>query len=547
MDDSVIVLRGQLGERPISFELGPGQHVLGRGHDCQVILEEPSVSRRHARVHIDGGVIILEDLKSSNGTRVDDVPIDGPVRLHPRARLQLGNLLLMAEPASGTQDVYLDQSLVREHLAVSLDEARRDEGSTDLGGKKAHLFRILAEASELLTGSHGPEQIFDPLLALVERALQPERVVLLLSDEDHPEPRPVASRVSHDAPGALIISRTLMSRVLSDRQAFLTRDASQDERLLGGESLVNTRVRSAMAAPLLDGDEVIGILYADTIDPGVQYDRDELTAFVLMANVVSTAITHARHHAVAEERQRLATELDAARLIMSRLLPRELPRLDGVQLAASLEPCDEVAGDLYDARRLPDGRLLIVLGDVSGHGLPAALLVAALLPAIRLAADGCGDLGQMAARINDQLFEATDAVRFATLFLGRLDPATGQLEYVNAGHNPPLLLAGDTVELLPSSGPPVGMLPEMAYGERQATLPDGAQLLLFTDGVTEAQRDDEQMYGDERLVDLVRGCSGDAAQQLQCRILDDVAAFTAGARQTDDVTVMVVKREQANP
>jgi len=545
MEPTTVTLRGQFGDRPVSFDLGNGVHLMGRGADCDLLLDEPSVSRRHARLHVDGGAVHLEDMGSSNGTRVDGQAISAPTTLRHGSHVQIGNLALMVEMAADS-GVYLDQTQVRESMSLSVDEARSTRGGgSGGGGRKAHLFRILAEAGELLTRPRRPEDIFDPLLSLVEQALQPERVVLLLCEEGLDEPRIVASRVPDNDPGALIISRTLMGRVLEDQQAFLTRDASQDERLMGGESLVGARVRSAMAAPLFDNQNVIGILYADTGDPMVQYHRDELTAFVLLANVVGVAITHARYHAIEEERQRLAAELDAARLIMSRLLPRTLPETAPVHVAARLLPCDEVAGDLYDLRKLPDGRLLIVVGDVSGHGLPAALLVAALLPAIRLAADECGDLAAMTTRINAQLFEATDAVRFCTLFLGRLDPATGRLEYVNAGHNPPLLVAGDDVETLPAGGPPVGMMPDMPYTEREVVLIPGSQLVLFSDGVTEAQRDDESMYGDDRLLELVRGCGSCPPGELQDRILDDVEAFTEGAARTDDITVMLVQREQA--
>ncbi|MEZ4386900.1 MAG: SpoIIE family protein phosphatase [Candidatus Krumholzibacteriia bacterium] len=544
MDPITVTLRGQLAGKPVHFELGGGVHLLGRAAECDLVVEEASVSRRHARVHVDSASVHVEDMGSSNGTRVGGILIDRPTQLRHADRLQLGNVVLAVELNGEASEVYLDQTQVRENLSVSIDEARSTHGGG--GGKKAHLFRILAEAGSLLTHPGLPEEMFDPLLGLVEQALMPERVVLLLRDDDGSEPHIVASRVPSGDPGAMVISRTLMNRVLADQQAFLTEDASQDERLMGGESLVGARVRSAMAAPLFDNERVIGILYADSADPLVRYDRDELTAFVLLANVVGVAITHARYHAIEEDRRRLATELGAARLIMDRLLPRSLPEVAGAHLAVTLEPCEEVAGDLYDVRLLPDGRILVVIGDVSGKGLPAALLVAAMLPAIRVVAEDCGDLGVLAQRINSQLFEATDAVRFATLFLGRLDPASGRFEYVNAGHNPPLLRQDGEVHQLLACGPPVGMMPEMSYLEREINVAPGSVLVLYSDGLTEAQADDESMYGDDRLVELVRGCEACSADDLKRRILDDVAEFTGDAPQSDDLTLMLVQREKTS-
>lgn len=544
MEPINVTLRGQMAGRPLQFDLGGGVHLLGRAADCDLVVEEPSVSRRHARIHVETAAVHVEDMGSSNGTRVGGTLINTPTRLQHGDRLQLGNVVLVVGFSGEPSEVYLDQTRVRENMSLTIDEARSTHGAG--GTKKAHLFRILAEAGELITRPRHPEDLFDPLLGLVEQALEPERVMLLLREDDDAEPRIVASRVPSGDPSAMVISRTLMNRVLSDKQAFLTEDASQDERLMGGESLVGARVRSAMAAPLFDNERVIGILYADSADPLVRYDRDELTAFVLLANVVGVAITHARYHAIEEERRRLATELGAARLIMDRLLPRGLPAVAGASLSAILEPCDEVAGDLYDVRPLPDGRVLLVVGDVSGKGLPAALLVAAMLPAIRVVAEDCGDLGILAQRINTQLFEATDAVRFATLFLGRLDPATGRLEYVNAGHNPPLLLNGGEVTSLAACGPPVGMMPDMVYVEREIFMAPGSSLVLYSDGLTEAQADDESMYGDDRLLDLLRACPACTAEGLQKLILDDVATFTGTAPQADDLTLMLVQREKAS-
>ncbi|MBD3220448.1 SpoIIE family protein phosphatase [bacterium] len=544
MDPIHVTLVGRLSGRSVRFELGEGIHTLGRATSCEVQIDEPSVSRQHARIHVGNDGIFLEDLGSSNGTRVRGHEIAGPTHLEHGDEIALGNLRLLVETAEGeiaTDNLFLDQTMVRENMALTLDEARQTEVASR--GKRAFLFRILAEAAELLATPSSPEQLFDPLLELVEKALQPQRVVLLLRDDEDGEPEVVASRVQNDDPASLVISRTLMSRVLEDRQAFLTEDASQDERLAGGESLIGAHVRSAMAAPLFDNDAVIGILYADTRDLTVSYDRDELTAFLLLANVVGIAITQARYRETEAQRQRMATELGAARRIMSRLLPAELPTVEQIAMSVMLEPCEEVAGDLYDVRRLPDGRVMIVVGDVSGKGLPAALLVAAMLPAIRVAAEIEDDLGRVVSQINRELFAATDAVRFATLFMGLLDPTSGRLEYVNAGHNPPLLVNAGAVETLGACGPPVGMLPDLQYSAQEISMLPGAHLVLFSDGLTEAQDADEAMYGDDRLVALVRECGDCCPADLQARILADVTAFVGDAPQADDLTLMFVQRE----
>jgi len=536
-----LTLRGRLGDQSLQFPLNDGVHIIGRATTCDVHLDEASVSRLHARLHIMGPAARIEDLGSSNGTRLNGIELKFPMDLGHGDRIDLGNISLQVDNgvASAT-DLFLDQTQVREGLAVSLDEARR----TRLGdkGKKAHLFRILAEAGELLTNPKGPDEMFEPLVALVEKALNPERVFLLLQDEGEDEPHIAASKTrSGGDDRGMILSQTLIKRVIEQRTAFLTEDASTDARLMGGDSIVSSGTHSAMAAPLFDNETVIGLLYADTSDLTVRYDRDELSAFILLANVVAVAITHARYHALEEERQRLATELDAARTIMSRLLPRTLPEAPGLALSAYLDPCEEVAGDLYDARMLDNERLLLVFGDVSGKGLPAALIVAGLLPTIRVVAQECRDLGRLTTLVNQQLYEATEAVRFSTLFIGVLDLAFGRFDYVNAGHNPPLVLDSmGELSMLNPSGPPVGMVPEFDYTVDTLALKPGSRMVFYSDGLTEAMDKDEDMYGDDRLNDLVAGCATITLEELQKRVLDDVAEFTGGAPQSDDMTMLLV-------
>ncbi len=548
MSSPVLTLRGRIGDRTLTFPLFDGVHEIGRASSCDIRLDEPSVSRKHARLQIRGGAARVEDLGSSNGTRLNGVDLTGTSDLRHGDRLDLGNITMQVDGGPMSTDLYLEQTNIREGLSVSFDEAKRTH--VDDRNKKAFLFRILADAGQLLTRNLEPAEIFDPLLELVEKALQPERAFLLLKDinEDGEEsdemPSIVASNVRTGGPGGMILSQTLVRRVLEQRTAFLTEDASQDQRLLGGDSIVGSGTRSAMAAPLFDNERVIGLLYADTTNPSVHYDRDELKAFVLLANVVAVAITHARFHALEEERRRMRMELGAARRIMSRLLPRELPDVPGVSVCAHLDACEEVAGDLYDVKLLPDGKLLLVVGDVSGKGLPAALIVAGLLPAIRIVVEECRELDRVAARVNDQLFLSTDAVRFATLFIGVLDPATGHFEYVNAGHNPPLLLntAGE-LEALPSAGPPVGMVPDIEYPVNEVNLDPGSRIIFYSDGLTEAMNEAEDMYGDDRLNDLLRDCPRCDVDALKKTVLEDVATFTGGAPQSDDLTLLLVQRK----
>jgi serine phosphatase RsbU (regulator of sigma subunit) len=243
------------------------------------------------------------------------------------------------------------------------------------------------------------------------------------------------------------------------------------------------------------------------------------------------------------EKQRLEGELGAARRIMSALLPEEAPRIAGWELVPHIVSCTEVGGDLYDVFTLPDGRVMVAVGDVAGKGLGAALLVSSLLPLLRGLAGPCEDIAALVARLDAVLFPVTEPVRYATLFMGVLDPASGRFEYVNAGHNPPCVVRADgTVETLAPTGLPVALVGEGTWTSRVLELAPGDLLALFTDGIPEAWNEAEDEYGDERLLALLATQRGCEAAQVREAVLEDLRGFVGEARASDDVTLVLVRR-----
>jgi transcriptional regulator with GAF, ATPase, and Fis domain len=203
---------------------------------------------------------------------------------------------------------------------------------------------------------------------------------VLLKEEGADDPVAVASRVNGTRSGdSLALSRTMMNQVMQEKKSFLTSDPLNDPGFGGMMSMVSQGIRSAIAVPLFDNEDVIGLLYADDSNPSKKFTKDQLSAFTLLANVIAVAITHARYHLLEEEKRRQDAELKAASEILENLLPAKLPNCSGYQALASLEPCYEVGGDLYDAQIMPDGRYAFFIGDVVGKGLGAALLVSHIL------------------------------------------------------------------------------------------------------------------------------------------------------------------------
>jgi sigma-B regulation protein RsbU (phosphoserine phosphatase) len=234
-------------------------------------------------------------------------------------------------------------------------------------------------------------------------------------------------------------------------------------------------------------------------------------------------------------------ELDEAREIQASLLPACLPEAPGVGLAAHWQPAKQVAGDYYDAFPLDGGRLAVCVADVTGKGMPAALLMSNLQATVKAFAPSMGSPAALCARVNRVLSAQITLGRFITFFYAELETGGRALRYANAGHNPPLLLrAGGAAEWLDAGGPLLGVVPDAGYEEATTALAPGDTLVLYTDGITEAQAATGELFGEERLLASVRAAAGGGPEAVQRRLLDDVAAH-CGGDWGDDATVLVLR------
>jgi sigma-B regulation protein RsbU (phosphoserine phosphatase) len=248
------------------------------------------------------------------------------------------------------------------------------------------------------------------------------------------------------------------------------------------------------------------------------------------------------------ERASAAREMEIAREVQERLFPQELPIIPGVSLAGACRTVFGVGGDYYDALQLSDGRLGLAIGDVSGKGISAALLMSSLRACLRtLTLNASGDLTALMRSMNRLIYEASAVNRYATFFLGIYDPATWRLQYVNAGHNPPALIRpspdGTCQHLrLETGGPVVGLLPDVRYEEDSLLLHPGDLLLTYTDGISEAMTGDYEEWGEQAMILAAAQCpASQTAAQIVKAIFEAADAFTEKAPQHDDMTVLVMK------
>ncbi|HKD08399.1 MAG TPA: SpoIIE family protein phosphatase [Bryobacteraceae bacterium] len=305
-------------------------------------------------------------------------------------------------------------------------------------------------------------------------------------------------------------------------------------------------MRTQLLLPISSNDRLTGIMSLGPKLSEQPYTESDIRLLQAVTSQMALAVENSRLvaslAAEAAAREIANRELEIAREVQERLFPQKYPAIDGLDCAGYCRPARGVGGDYYDFLQLESGRLGIAVGDVSGKGIAAALLMASLQASLRgQAAAGVRDLSSLMANVNKLVYEASTANRYATFFYGEFDPASKIFSFVNAGHNPPVILRGDQTLRLEADGPVVGLLPGANYGQSQCHLQCGDIFIAYTDGISEALNEKEEEWEEERFIAAARQCVTRPAKEMIQEIFRAADAFTGSARQYDDMTLLVMK------
>lgn len=300
-----------------------------------------------------------------------------------------------------------------------------------------------------------------------------------------------------------------------------------------------------LAVPLVSQGELVGLINLGSRLSEQAYSADDRKLLndlaIQAAPAVRVAQLARQQQAEARERERLAQEMKVARLIQQTLLPHDLPHVDGYDVAVYYQPAREVGGDFYDFVYFEDGRMGLVVGDVTDKGVPAALVMATTRTLLRAAVERLESPGQVLERVNELLFPDIPARMFVTCLYALLDPASGQLRFANAGHDLPYRRGRDGVDELRAIGMPLGLMPGMTYEEKEIMLAPGETVLFHSDGLVEAHDSEDEMFGFPRLQEMMADHPGGAV--LINHLLAQLAAFTGPDwEQEDDVTLLTLQR-----
>jgi sigma-B regulation protein RsbU (phosphoserine phosphatase) len=410
----------------------------------------------------------------------------------------------------------------------------------------ALLYRVSQTFNSSLELDTVLNRVMDEVIAITSA----ERGFVMLRDEDGS----LVFRVARGMDQSLIdhpefqVSRGVVEQVAQEGQPMLTSDAQRDERWSMRLSVIGLGLRSILCVPLKSKEQVSGVIYVDSrLQAGI-FTRDDLDLLAAVASNAAIAIENARLYQLAVEKGRMERELQMARAVQASLLPQETPQMPGWEFEARWQPAREVSGDYYDFIPIDGNKLGLVIADVSDKGMPAAVFMALTRSTIRATVGHLFSPADSITEANRLICADSADGMFVTLFYALLDPSSGKLTYVNAGHNPPLLCrAGEQGEAehldeLRPTGMALGIVEDFPFTQRTVDLQPGDVLLLYTDGVPDATGEEQQQFSMDRLRGVILDHQSAPVNDLVAALEHSIDDFTGGATQFDDIAILAVKR-----
>jgi serine phosphatase RsbU (regulator of sigma subunit)/pSer/pThr/pTyr-binding forkhead associated (FHA) protein len=549
---SLLVLKGEIpGQRvPIESE----KFILGRNPDCHVVINGTAVSRAHAHILRIQNKYYIVDLRSRNKTYLNNQELapETQVLLKENDRIKICDFLCTFHeqkplPAALQPE---EPELPDDEVSTTVEASISNLGShvlleTQPAEKLAAVLDITTNLSKTLDLDTLLPKIVDNLFQLFKQA---DRAFVILQDEATKKliPKVIRTRRPADEEKARF-SRRIVNQCLESVQALLSDDASNDSRFAMSQSIADFRIRSVMCAPLWTQDgRSFGVVQLDTQERNKKFTQDDLKLLMGVASPASIALENAKLHQDLVLRERLKRDLELAREVQRGFLPLRPPEVAGYELFAYYEAAQEVGGDYFDFIPMTEQRLAVMLGDVAGKGVPAALLMAKISADARFCILTAPGPPQAISHLNHAQHEAGLTERFVTLVAAVLDPVHHTVNVVNAGHPSPVVYRKATGSIEEAttpeiSGLPIGVIDNYEYRACQVQLGPGDAVLIYSDGVTDAMDKDNHQLHLEGLYNAIRGGSF-SPKSLGERVVEVVKRHSTGRSQHDDITLVCFGR-----
>jgi len=523
---------------------------LGRSSDNDLSYpDDSSMSRRHLILDRDEDNWFLEDLGSKNGTSFNGQKFTGRKVLTAGDKIAVGRVVIIYDPAPVGDETMMfveDETTAGVISTASVHTSLQEVVSSPEGGIAAVLtanaltgsprLQALLDAGAQLANHSSLSELFPVILQLAIDAVGAQRGILMTLEGGDLHVR--AARGD-----GFRISRAVRDQVIEKKQSLLVIDTAADEMLKASATIVAQEIKSLMAVPLQTAEKVTGLIYVDSPHIVRPFTAEDLTVLTVMSNIAAIRIEHARLMEVEQTERMMAKELEQAAEIQRNLLPKDPPHVEGFQLAGYSVACRSVGGDYFDYIKLPKGWMGVIVGDVAGKGLPAALMMSSLQARVQVLSEETEDIADFVTRLNRSVTASCPGNRFITFFIVMFNPATGDFSYCNAGHNPPFLVRQNgTVEQLEVGGPVLGILKQMQYQSATGKLEPGDVIGMYSDGVTEARNPADDEFGDDPTMMQFVDRRSHSAQEIVTGLFNYLESFMSTAPAADDITLVVLKR-----
>lgn len=542
-----------------TFPLKREKISIGRSSDNDISVPDPFCSGHHAFIYPSNGGYVIRDNKSKNGTFLNGMKIQAETELKKGDEILLGSTRIVfdkkleekvevVETPSPSTNINTIMNLKEVLKKTDIDTTLKTVATpVDLVKIKADhkAYSILTDVSQALLLHMPLNDLLDRIMNLICENLPMDRGILMLKEGHPAQLIPKVVRVNNRSlKGQKIqVSQSIINTALNKHSSVLTSDAQSDTRFRSQKSIIRSNIHSAMCVPLWNNKEIIGIVYADRILHLEQFSEEDLRLLTLLSNLAAVKIENAKLFEQTLEKEKMEKELALAAQIQKDFLPKERPDCENFEIAGINLPCHQIGGDYYDFISIDSERMGIVIADVSGKGVSASLLMASLRAALHSEISPEYKLEKMASKLNNFVHRSSASNSFITFFFCELNKESGELRFINAGHNPPFILdKKGRVKRLESCGFCLGMFPSADYEVQKVGLNPGELALLFTDGITESRNKKNEEFSEERLIKLIKNHYKLSAQQLLEKIQNEVNTFTTGTNQMDDMTLVVIKR-----
>jgi len=548
------------------FEVNDGETVIGRHPDCDIVVEVGAVSRFHAKIVRRANEHVLEDQGSRNGTFLNGQLIAGEQILREGDRVRICEVELVfhtdSQPeflGSGNAAMTFDGTSFgvtmvdddpTENVPISKVEFRSSSEGLKISAtpeaKLAALMKINANLSQALSLD---EVLPKVLTSLFEIFPQADRGFVVMKDAaGNLIPRWVKTRRTRDETQTVRISRTIIREAMNSNTTILSLDASNDQRFDSSQSIADFSIKSMICAPLIDGDgNAFGALQIDSTEGRGQFRDEDVDLLSGVAGQAAIVIRNAQLHERALQQQEVEQDLRLATEVQAAFLPQESPNVDGFHVHSFYRAAQYIGGDYFDYIPLPGGRWAIVVADVVGHGVAAAMFMAKLSAETRYCLAADPNIARAVERLNDRM-SALKIERFVTFLLMVIDPLKEEVQMVNAGHMAPVVWTAKTKGISEpgeeESGLPIAIDDGMSYETVNVVMHSGDVAVMYTDGINESMNSDDELFSIERVRDLV--AEGGGAKVITDRLVEAVRLHVGDGIQEDDMCIVVIERTK-NP